>query len=726
MSDLGAPPAQVFLAREDAWRATAGYLIGWNPHSFVCTIAAVEGGAPLAVLDEALRILAMEPALQPLISHCGGPPGVLGVWLPASGAGSDGDFRFSAAERAQSAELWLTLCGLPEGSGTPQLRDVHCCGCRHRAPLQLILFRRASRSGEVSSQFSLHAPWEADRMEVDDDARSTGVRSFDDDATTEASCGGRSRATVGMSSLEQTLRQVSCSGIFQHAIAIALAHPARTAHRSDGALLSAAAKRLLAALVVGGGGGGSGSDDGDESAQTERATPGEAVGMAASGRGTQQRTAVSWPVHAVWRCAGRAIGHVARGWLWLLCAEAVGGHSLRRWLRSARQSEARLRVVLEWRGRWRALRGRPRWHASVVVERMHAYGELTSCVVDAALGVAVAVALWRWRDVLCERAFTVVAAFHEAWLPGRVRWLMGVDPGGFKLNENLNRYLGQATLALLRAWHDALALILSSLPPPQSLLVLCLPGCCLGASVGVALASDALTLSSLHLHVLYRATAALYSGYLAALGCLFNLFRGKKYNVLRARVDSCNYDAEVLLLGTLLFTTLVFLLPTLLAYYVLAATLHIAVGLAQALLMGLLMGLDDFPWYELTLWFLAPRSLQAGVRFRPLAPTAALRPPPRPADSARRPGSSYVCGGRDGSASSRDATAGGANFALEPQPASLAPLFSRHARVVRALAAHYALSYVLRCLLLGRVVRPVDGPAVLLRPSRPRPRARHQ
>ena len=41
-------------------------------------------------------------------------------------------------------------------------------------------------------------------------------------------------------------------------------------------------------------------------------------------------------------------------------------------------------------------------------------------------------------------------------LPGLVRWLMGVDPGGFKLNENLNVALGSCVLMLLRAWRDAL------------------------------------------------------------------------------------------------------------------------------------------------------------------------------------------------------------------------------------------------------------------------------
>lgn len=53
-----------------------------------------------------------------------------------------------------------------------------------------------------------------------------------------------------------------------------------------------------------------------------------------------------------------------------------------------------------------------------------------------------------------------------------------------------------------------------------------------------------------------------------ALGSLWRLFRGKKWNVLRQRVDSAVYDADQLFVGTLLFTVLLFLLPTIGLYYV--------------------------------------------------------------------------------------------------------------------------------------------------------------
>ena len=56
------------------------------------------------------------------------------------------------------------------------------------------------------------------------------------------------------------------------------------------------------------------------------------------------------------------------------------------------------------------------------------------------------------------------------------------------------------------------------------------------------------------------------------LQSLWRVFRGKKWNVLRKRVDTAIYDVDQLFVGTLLFTILLFLLPTTAMYYVVFAT----------------------------------------------------------------------------------------------------------------------------------------------------------
>ena len=47
---------------------------------------------------------------------------------------------------------------------------------------------------------------------------------------------------------------------------------------------------------------------------------------------------------------------------------------------------------------------------------------------------------------------------------------------------------------------------------------------------------------------------------------------GKRYNVLRRRLDDWNFDLDQLLLGAMLFTLISFLFPTILVYYLLFAS----------------------------------------------------------------------------------------------------------------------------------------------------------
>lgn len=89
--------------------------------------------------------------------------------------------------------------------------------------------------------------------------------------------------------------------------------------------------------------------------------------------------------------------------------------------------------------------------------------------------------------------------------------------------------------------------------------------------------SSKVTRSGHHISLLFR----LYQLQTAGLMSLWRLFRGKKYNPLRHRVDSAEFDQQQLLLGTLVFTVLLFLLPTVLVYYFVFTGLRCAVYVMQ-------------------------------------------------------------------------------------------------------------------------------------------------
>ena len=119
----------------------SGFVIGWNPHSFLCSIATVASNMQLDEVERVLSEVAQDPRLQPLMQYCGGPPTVLGVWRHPADSGQR-----VPVERSHTAQLWLSLVAEPaEGSGDrflPSLREVFCCGCRYRTTLQLTLFER--------------------------------------------------------------------------------------------------------------------------------------------------------------------------------------------------------------------------------------------------------------------------------------------------------------------------------------------------------------------------------------------------------------------------------------------------------------------------------------------------------------------------------------------------------------------------------------------------------
>lgn len=119
---------------------------------------------------------------------------------------------------------------------------------------------------------------------------------------------------------------------------------------------------------------------------------------------------------------------------------------------------------------------------------------------------------------------------------------------------------------------------------------------CLGMTMIVSLLSDTLSVLTAHLYACYFISATIFRHQLSLAGSLWNLFRGtlfarrgarrislihttptgKRYNVLRNRIDTWDYDLDQLLLGTILFTLLAFLYPTVLTYYVLFAAVSLS------------------------------------------------------------------------------------------------------------------------------------------------------
>eukprot|EP00904_Undaria_pinnatifida_P008019 jgi/Undpi1/4347/HiC_scaffold_17.g07713.m1 len=126
---------------------------------------------------------------------------------------------------------------------------------------------------------------------------------------------------------------------------------------------------------------------------------------------------------------------------------------------------------------------------------------------DASFGLVACVLLLRHTGAAVRCAHRALHLLHVDVLRDELEWL-NYFPAGFKLNVPLTHTLGSLTLVGMEAY----ASVVGKLAP-------------------------------------------------------WELFRGRKRNVLRRRVDTCMYDACQLLLGTLVFTVLSFLTPTVSVYY---------------------------------------------------------------------------------------------------------------------------------------------------------------
>eukprot|EP00898_Chlorokybus_atmophyticus_P000456 jgi/Chlat1/1410/Chrsp12S02058 len=166
------------------------------------------------------------------------------------------------------------------------------------------------------------------------------------------------------------------------------------------------------------------------------------------------------------------------------------------------------------------------------------------------------------------------------------------------------------------------AAVIASLAPllPFALLFLALTGL-LGVSVMLSLVSDATSILTMHVTVLYTVYARVYALQLRALASLWLLFRGRKKNTLRGRVDTCECSVEQLLVGTLLFTPLLLLLPTTSVYYIFFSLLHMLIFIARTSLQLARAVVRSFPFFQALQYVWRPQSFPAGVWFE-LIPSA--------------------------------------------------------------------------------------------------------
>ncbi|KAI8813172.1 N-acetylglucosaminyl transferase component-domain-containing protein, partial [Cladochytrium replicatum] len=228
---------------------------------------------------------------------------------------------------------------------------------------------------------------------------------------------------------------------------------------------------------------------------------------------------------------------------------------------------------------------------------------------DIIVGVAVGQLLMSNSERISTYCFNFLHEYTITFIRVTVSWLMSW-PAGLKLNSELGSFLASLFLWLTDSWES----ILSAAQPyiPRLIHAIGVSGY-LGTSMILALSSDLLSISTLHLHIFYTVSGRIYYWQVSCIHSLFMLFQGKKHNVLRNRIDSAVYGIDQLLLGTLMFTLLIFLFPTVGVFYLFFTLCRVVVVGLQASADILLAAINHFPLFALMQLVKDPARLPAGI-----------------------------------------------------------------------------------------------------------------
>ncbi|KAL8175143.1 UNVERIFIED_CONTAM: hypothetical protein K2H54_014409 [Gekko kuhli] len=253
--------------------------------------------------------------------------------------------------------------------------------------------------------------------------------------------------------------------------------------------------------------------------------------------------------------------------------------------------------------------------AIIISQNVEKANIFVSILLDVTLGILLMSWLYQKNRIgHLANALIPMADLVAQQLQDLLQWLMGV-PAGLKMNRALDQVLGRFFLYHIHLWISYIHLM-----SPFIEMILWYVGlsACLGLTVALSILSDIIALLTFHIYCFYVYGARLYCMKIYGLSSLWRLFRGKKWNVLRQRVDSCSYDLDQLFIGTLLFTILLFLLPTTALYYLVFTLLRLLVVVVQGLIHLLVDLVNSLPFYSVLLRLCRSYRLASGVKFRVL------------------------------------------------------------------------------------------------------------
>ena len=196
---------------------------------------------------------------------------------------------------------------------------------------------------------------------------------------------------------------------------------------------------------------------------------------------------------------------------------------------------------------------------------------------DFMLGLLIGLYLVQYPEMIIQQVGRIMG-YHDQFFGDNLQWLESF-PAGFKLNVALTHRTGQEVRWILfyHKWlYSSIAAATTTLfgetisieqIATTLLRNMALFTALFGSRFFFAMAFDITRLALVHLHLLSEVFATCLRFEMSSLKSFWLLFTGKKRNILRQRSDHLHYDHMQLLLGMILFSTLLFVFTTVLVYH---------------------------------------------------------------------------------------------------------------------------------------------------------------
>ncbi|KAF9327125.1 phosphatidylinositol N-acetylglucosaminyltransferase subunit gpi1 [Podila minutissima] len=612
----------------------------------------------LGPLVSALSSLTADPQFAALNQACGVNPVVLGVAIvPFADDMDEQAVRESneallaspaLLEHKETANLWLTIEIKP--TYIPSLKSLHCCGFRYSNVSSEIIFYKQPDARKF--QFLSLDPLVLDISQIN----ASGAL-FDASMSPNAaqkrtkSSMGQARLFISSSGrtvtddMNVTLQQINYSKETEQAVWDKAEHFLRRRTRSR---------------------------------SMSEAVRDSAVDLSIKVRSKVAVTVTTlWPIIQPFTVRPlmvilfvlRALVEIC---LWILNLKfpdwVFNGMAIKDMTTTGQQIDLRLQQACFWPWQYFMARKKAWTNTSITrAQYISFYNSMWLVANDIIIGVAFGSFLISNNKYMAEVLQRYVKDYTIDSISAVLEWLTSKNeyPAGLKLNPELNPFLGQLFKWLIEIWAD---FIISLQPLVPTVINLIGVSGVLGATMSLSLVSDLLAFTTLHIYWFYMVAARIFHWQLTILYSLFNLFRGKKRNTLRHRIDSCDYDLDQLLLGTILFTLLTFLFPTIVVYYLTFTLSRVAVICMQATMETVLACLNHFPLFAILLRLKDPDRLPGGLRLE-------------------------VCPER--------------YLFLTNSPLPMGAIFFQYSVLWKRLSSHYLTLNVLKCLLSGETIKSI-------------------